>query len=258
MSKRNQNNFVDIKLAANERIDDLQLNGYKIIQNSTKFCFGIDAVLLANYAKVKRTDKVVDLCTGNGVIPFLIAGKSNSQNIIGVEIQEDNVEMANRSIELNELQDRVKIQYGDVKNLSDELENGSTQVVTVNPPYMIANHGIKNEDPSKLIARHEIMCTLDDVIKTSSKLLCDKGRFYMIHKPFRLAEIFSIMLKYRIEPKSMMLVHSKVDKEPSMVLIEGIKGAKSRIRIDRPLIIYNKDGSYTEELLKCYDKTTSV
>lgn len=243
---------MDIQLLPNERIDDLQIKRYKIIQNTERFCFGIDAVLLSTFSKVKYKDKVMDLCSGNGIIPLLIEAKYCPHTIHAVEIQEDNVEMAARSIKLNSLNEKIKVYCSDLNSMPEEIENGSYQVVTVNPPYMIADHGIKNEVNSKTVARHEVMCTLEDVVEKSSKLLNDKGRFYMVHKPFRLAEIFAVMMKYNIEPKRMKMVQSYVDKEPSMVLIEGIKGAKSRITVEPPLIIYNQDGSYTSEVLEWY------
>lgn len=279
---------MEVILQGEERIDDLQLNGYQIIQDPSRFCFGIDAVLLSTFAKVKPKDKVMDLCTGNGVVPLLLAGKSESQVIHGVEIQEGNVNLANRSVAMNELGGRVTIYQGDVKSLdkaqiilsagnntqrgddknleinsatnhncglkeeSKCIVNGSYQVVTVNPPYMIGEHGLTNTDDCKTIARHEVLCTLDDIIKSGGKLLNDKGRFYMVHRPFRLAEIFATMMKYNLEPKRMRLVHPYVDKEPNMVLIEGIKNAKSRIIVEPPLIVYNNDGSYTDEILEWY------
>lgn len=243
---------MNVKIAPSERLDDLQLKGYKIIQDPEMFCFGIDAVLLATFARVKNNDKVVDLCTGNGIIPLLLAGKTEASHISGVEIQDKNVDLASRSVLLNDLENRINIIQGDVKTLPQSLFNYKCNVVTVNPPYMIGNHGLANENDSKKIARHEVLCTLDNIVESSANLLCDKGRFYMIHRPFRLAEIFATMMKYKLEPKSMQLVHSSVDKEPSMVLIEGIKGAKSRITVHKPLIIYNEDGSYTDEILLWY------
>ncbi len=243
---------MDIQLLENERIDDLQLKGYQIIQNPDKFCFGIDAVLLSTFSNVKRKDKVMDLCAGNGIIPLLLAGKYEPNTIHCVEIQKENAEMANKSVQLNGLERCIKVYNSDLNELPVDIKNGAYQVVTVNPPYMIAEHGMKNQQDAKTIARHEVMCTLDNVLERSSKLLCDKGRFYMIHKPFRLAEIFSTMIKYNIEPKRMKMVQSYIDKEPSMVLVEGIKGAKSRITVEAPLIIYKSDGSYTNELLEWY------
>lgn len=243
---------MNIELLENERIDDLQLKGYKIIQNPDKFCFGIDAVLLSTFAKVKRKETVIDLCSGNGIIPILLAGKYAPKMIHSVEIQEENTNMANRSIVLNSLENKIIVYNADLNQLPDAVKSGSYQVVTVNPPYMIAEHGLINGSDAKTVARHEVKCTLEDVVAKSSKLLCDKGKVYMVHKPFRLAEILVIMNKYNIEPKRMKMVQSYIDKEPSMVLIEGMKGAKARLTVEPPLIIYNKDGSYTEELLEWY------
>lgn len=248
---------MNIKILPNERIDDLQTKGYKIIQNPERFCFGIDAVLLSTFSKVKHKDKVMDLCSGNGIIPILVAAKYNPHTIHSVEIQEENVEMAQRSIALNGLKEKIKVYCADLNSMPIEVVNGSYQVVTVNPPYMIAEHGLKNEVDAKSVARHEVMCTLENVIEQSSKLLNDKGRFYMVHKPFRLAEIFAVMMKYNIEPKRIKMVQSYVDKEPSMVLIEGIRGGKPRITVEPPLIIYNQDGSYTTEVLNWYGEMKS-
>lgn len=254
MSRENDHS----KKINNERIDDLQLEGLKIIQNPDDFCFGIDAVLLSSFAKIKQADKVIDLCTGNGIVPLLLAGKTKASLIHGLEIQKTSADLAKRSVTMNGLDERIEIFQGDLVNLTEgqgactNIESATYQVVTVNPPYMIGDHGVTNAGDSKTIARHEVLCTLEDILKTSSKLLVDKGRFYMVHKPFRLAEIFTTMIQYKIEPKRMVLVHSKIEKEPSMVLVEGIKGAKSRITVEKPLIVYNEDGSYTNEILKYY------
>lgn len=250
---------VNVILQGRERIDDLQLKGYQIIQDPSKFCFGIDAVLLSSFAKIKPKDRVMDLCTGNGIVPLLLAGKTKAEIIHGVEIQEENVSLAKKSLCLNKLEDRIKIFHTDVTklHLCDEIQKESYQVVTVNPPYMIGKHGLENVEESKAIARHEVRCTLDDVLSTSSQLLVNKGRFYMVHRPFRLAEIFTSMIKYNLEPKRMVLIHSKLSKEPSMVLVEGVKGAKSRIIVEPPLIIYKEDGSYTKEILEYYGEMKS-
>ncbi len=243
---------MEIKLKPEERLDDLQVNGYQIIQNPEKFCFGIDAVLLSTFAKVKKGEHAIDLGTGNGIIPLLLEAKTKGEMFVGLEIQEESAELAKRSVQLNGLEEKIKIVNGDIKEAGKLFGSASFHVVTTNPPYMIGEHGIKNAADCKTIARHEILCTLDDIVRESSKLLQFKGRFYMVHRPFRLAEIFATMMKYGIEPKRMRLVHSYVDKEPNMVLVEGMKGGKSRITVEPPLIVYNEDGSYTEELLTWY------
>lgn len=239
-------------LQKGERLDDLQLKGYKIIQNPERFCFGIDAVLLSTFAKVKKKDKVIDLCAGNSIISILMAGKTCGEDFTSVEIQSENVDMAKRSVRINKLDENIKVYESDLNDLPQEIKINNYQVVTVNPPYMAPDHGLQNTYSAKTIARHEVLCTLEDIIASASKLLCVKGRFYMVHKPFRLAEIFLVMMKYNLEPKKMKMVQSYTNKEPSMVLIEGIKGAKSRISVEPPLIIYNEDGSYTDELLDWY------
>lgn len=243
---------MEIKLKPEERLDDLQIKGYHIIQDPTKFCFGIDAVLLATFAKVKKSERALDLGTGNGIIPILLEAKTNGDKFVGLEIQEESVELAKRSVEYNNLESKVEIVNGDIKEAGNLFGSASFHVITTNPPYMIGEHGIKNATDARSIARHEILCTLDDVVRESAKLLQFKGRFYMVHKHFRLAEIFATMMKYGIEPKRMQLVHPYVDKEPNMVLVEGLKGGKSRITIEPPLIVYKEDGSYTDEILRWY------
>lgn len=237
---------------SNERLDDLHRNGYFLIQDPQKFCFGIDAVLLSDYAKVKRGENALDLCTGNGIIPILLEAKNNGNHYSGIEIQPECADMAKRSVAYNDLEDKVNIVEGDVCNASDIFGRESMDVITVNPPYMIGQHGIKNDDDAKTIARHEVKCTLDDIVRESAKILKNGGRFYMVHRPFRLVEIFATMTRYHIEPKRMRLVHPYVDKEPNMVLIEGLKGGKSRITIEKPLVVYKEQNEYTDEIYRIY------
>lgn len=238
-------------LGVHERLDDLQ-NGYEIIQNTEKFCFGMDAVLLSDFAKVKKRENVLDLCTGTGIIPILLAAKTSGRHITGMEIQAECSEMAQRSVLHNHLESRVTIQQGDIREAFAIFGGASFDVVTCNPPYMIHNHGLENPHESKAIARHEILCTLEDVICQASKVLKMKGRFYMVHRPFRLAEIMSCMVKYHLEPKRMRLVYPYVDREPNMVLIEGLMGGNSRLEVEKPLIVYERPGVYTEEIYKIY------
>lgn len=243
-----------IKLNPGERIDDLQRNGYKIIQDPEKFCFGMDAVLLSGYATANDGARVIDLGTGTGIIPILMAAKTSAAELVGLEIQPESAEMASRSVLLNDLQDRVKIVNGDIKEADSLFEAASFDVVTSNPPYMIGGHGLKNDDSPKAIARHEILCDLEDVVKCAARLLKPRGKFYMVHRPFRLAEIIVMLREYHIEPKRMQLVHSFIDKEPSMVLIEAVRGAKPRMKIDKPLIVYESQGVYTKDILDIYGK----
>ena len=241
-------------LKNNERIDDLHRKGYQIIQDPGRFCFGMDAVLLSGFAKVKKGDTVLDLGTGTGIIPILLEAKTNGEHFTGLEVQAESADMAYRSVCLNHLEEKISIVEGDIKDASNLFEASSFDVITTNPPYMIGEHGIKNNADAKTIARHEILCTLDDIIMQSSRLLKQGGRFYMVHRPFRLAEIFAKMIEYKIEPKRMQLVYPYVDKEPNMVLIEGLKGGKSRITVEKPLIVYEKENVYTQDILDIYEK----
>lgn len=241
-----------LNLKPEERLDDLQIKGYQIIQNPGKFCFGIDAVLLSSFAKVKRGENVLDLGTGTGILPILLEAKSEGKHFKGLEIQEESADMARRSVEYNHLQEKIEIVTGDIKEAATIFGTVSFDVITTNPPYMIGQHGLPNPESAKAIARHEVLCCLTDILRESAKILRPKGRFYMVHRPFRLAEILTEMQKYGLEPKRMRLVYPYVDKEPNMVLVEGMKGANPRMTVEPPLIVYEKDGSYTEELLKMY------
>ena len=235
----------------NERVDDLQ-NGYYIIQDPRKFCFGMDAVLLSGFARVKKGEKVLDMGTGTGIIPVLLASKTVGEHFTGLEIQEECAEMAARSVKYNNLEDRVSIRQGDIKEAVSIFGAASFHVITCNPPYMTGAHGLKNPDYGKAIARHEITCSLEDVVQAAKWLLKPGGHFYMVHRPFRLAEIIYTLKQYKLEPKRMRLVHPYIDKEPNMVLIDCAKGGNPRITVDSPLIVYNKDGSYTDEIYQIY------
>lgn len=239
-------------LKPEERLDDLQIKGYEIIQHPGKFCFGMDAVLLSNFARVKKGERVLDLGTGTGIIPILLAAKTEGERFIGLEIQEESADMARRSVAHNSLGDRVGIVDGDIKEAATIFGAASFDVITTNPPYMIGQHGISNPSDTKAIARHEVLCTLDDILRESARVLKPKGRFYMVHRPFRLAEILSKMVEVGIEPKRMRLVYPFIDKEPNMVLIEGLRGGNSRMTIEKPLIVYKEVGVYTDDLLKEY------
>jgi tRNA1Val (adenine37-N6)-methyltransferase len=251
-NRKESQNLGTIDLKPGERLDDLQRNGYRIIQDPEKFCFGMDAVLLSGFADAPEGGRVLDLGTGTGIIPILMAAKTSARELIGLEIQETSAEMANRSVILNDLETRVKIVQGDIKEADQIFEAASFDVVTSNPPYMKGSHGLQNPDAPKAIARHEIMCDLEDVIRTAARLLKSGGKFYMVHRPFRLTEIMVLMHQYKVEPKRMRLVYPFVDKEPSMVLIEGARGGKSRITVESPLIIYEEQGKYTREIYDIY------
>lgn len=236
----------------NERLDDLQRSGYRIIQDPDRFCFGMDAVLLSGFAKAKEGDRVLDLGTGTGIIPILMEAKTDAKELVGLEIQADSADMARRSVALNRLEEKIQIIDGDIKEAASIFGAASFDVVTCNPPYMIGQHGIQNPDAPKAIARHEIHCTLEDVISQAAKLLKPGGHFYMVHRPFRLAEMISLMTKYRVEPKRMQLVYPYIDKEPNMVLIEGVRGGKSRMQVEKPLIVYKEPGVYMPEIYDIY------
>lgn len=235
-----------------ERIDDLQRNGYQIIQKKKGFCFGMDAVLLSGFAQVKEGEAVLDLGTGTGIIPILLEAKTQGKHFTGLEIQEEMAEMASRSVCLNHLEERVDIVRGDIKEASRLFGKASFDVVTSNPPYMNDNHGLKNPDLPKAIARHEVLCTLEDVCREASLLLKSGGRFYMVHRPHRLAEIITALKNYKLEPKRMKLVHPFADKEANMVLIEAVRGGRSMMKVEAPVIVYREPGIYTQEIYDVY------
>lgn len=239
-------------LLPGERIDELQRNGYRIIQNPERFCFGMDAVLLSGFARAKKQERCLDLGCGNGIIPILMEAKTEGKHFTGLEIQPESADMARRSVALNGLQDRIDIVEGDIKDASKIFGASSFHVVTTNPPYMTAQHGLTNLYEAKTIARHEVLCNLEDIIRESARLLMPGGRFYMVHRPFRLAEIISLMVQYRMEPKRMRLVYPYVDREPNMVLIEGLRGGKSRMTVEKPLIVYKEPRKYTDEIYDVY------
>lgn len=244
-----------IELKENERIDDLEFKNLKIIQNTNGFCFGIDAVLLSDYAKnIKKDAKVLDLGTGTGIISILLCGKTKLSKIIGVEVQQEVADMAKRSAKLNSLEDKFEIINENIINLDKIYERNSFDVIVTNPPYKKENTGILNEEEKKLISRHEILAKLEDYIKISNKLLKDKGEFYMVHRPERLVDIMSYMRQYKIEPKEIRFVCSHNNESPKLVLIKGVKNAKPFLKFKENLYIYNKDGSYTEEIYKIYNK----
>lgn len=240
------------ELKEGERLDELQRNGYQLIQNPQKFCFGMDAVLLSGFARVKEGERALDLGTGTGIIPILLRGKTPGRDFTGLEIQEESSDMARRSVALNHLEQEISIVTGDMKEAAKLFGAASFDVVTSNPPYMTGSHGLVNPDLPKAIARHEICCTLEDVISQTAKVLRPGGRFYMVHRPFRLAEIFSLLVQYKLEPKRMRLVYPFVDKEPNMVLIEALQGGRSRITVEKPLIVYREPGVYTDEIYDIY------
>ena len=243
---------MEVELRENERIDDLQRNGYQIIQNPAKFCFGMDAVLLSGFVRVKPGAEVLDMGTGTGIIPLLVEAKTQAMHISAIEIQEESADMARRSVRLNGLENKIDIVTGDLREADTFFNAASFDVITCNPPYMIGRHGLTNPDAPKAIARHEILCTLEDVVRTAAKLLKPGGYFCMVHRPFRLVEIITVMTEYKLEPKRMKLVYPYVDKEPNMVLIEGCRGGKPRMTVEKPLIVYKEPNVYTDEIYDVY------
>lgn len=235
-----------------ERLDELHRKGYCIIQDPNRFCFGMDAVLLSGFAKAKKGERVLDLGTGTGIIPILMEAKTEAEDFSALEIQAESADMARRSVLYNHLEEKINIVTGDIKDASSLFGASSFDVITTNPPYMIGQHGLSSTAEAKAIARHEVLCTLEDILRESARMLRPKGRFYMVHRPFRLAEIMSLMVTYKIEPKRMQLVYPYVDKEPNMVLIEGLRGGKSRLTVEKPLIVYKEPGVYTDDIYQIY------
>lgn len=242
----------DVKIRENERIDDLQRNGYKIIQNKDRFCFGMDAVLLSGFVKVKPGEHVIDLGTGTGIIPILLEARYEGEHYTGLEIQTEMAEMAARSVALNKLEDKISIVEGDIREAGDKFGLSKFDVVTSNPPYMNDAHGLKNPDLPKAVARHEVLCTLEDVVREAARLLRPGGRFYMVHRPHRLIEIITALTSNKLEPKRMKMVHPYVEKEANMVLIEAVRGGKSMIKVEAPIVVYQEPGVYSREIYEIY------
>lgn len=242
----------NVELLETERIDDLHRNGYKIIQSTDGFCFGIDAILLSGFAKLKKGETAIDLCTGTGIIPILMEAKTNGEHFSAIEIQQKSADMARRSVKLNYLEDKIDIVTGDIKDCLNYFKASSFDVVTCNPPYMPNNIGYLNENSSKAIARHEILCTIDDVFSATNKMLKYGGRMYMVHRSERLADIFCSARKYNIEPKTMKLIIPKLGKGSELVLFELCKGGKPGLKVLSPMIIYKDDGTYTDEVEEIY------
>jgi tRNA1Val (adenine37-N6)-methyltransferase len=241
-----------MELRENERIDELHRNGYQIIQNTKKFCFGMDAVLLSGFAAVPEGKQALDLGTGTGIIPILLRAKTQGKKFVGLEIQPEMAEMARRSVALNQLEDSVEIVTGDMKEASQIFGRGTFDVVTSNPPYMEDTHGLKNPEDAKAIARHEVCCNLEDVIREGAAVLKSGGHFYMVHRPRRLVDIITTMREYGLEPKRIKMVHPYVEEEANMVLIEGVRGGGRQMRVEKPLIVYEKPGVYTQEIYDIY------
>lgn len=244
-----------MKLKENERIDDLEFKGLKIIQNKNGFCFGIDSVILSDFAKnVKPNSNIMDLGTGTGILPILLSAKTEAKKIWGIEIQEDVANMAKRSVLLNKLEEKIEIINENILNLESKFEKNSIDVIVTNPPYKKKGTGVINEKESKLIARHEITASLEDFIEISSKLLKYKGEIFMVHRPERLVDILYLMRNKKIEPKNIRFVYANKESEPKLILVRGVKNAKEFLKVEKNLYIYNEDGNYSDEILKIYNK----
>lgn len=249
---------MNIESMDDERLDDLNCKNLKILQKKDGFCFGMDSVLIANFAKISRKNAIVaDLGTGTGIISILVAGKQNPEKVYAVEIQEELVDMAKRSVKYNDLEKKIDIINADIVGISRGNFNKKFDYVISNPPYKKLNTGLINDNQKKLISRHEVKCTLKDVVNEASKLLKDKGVFYMVHRPDRLCDIFNAMRENKVEPKEIQLVHSHLEDEANLVLIKGVKCGNPSLKVLKPLIVYNENNEYTEELLKFYDNEES-
>lgn len=241
-----------VELKERERVDDLQRNGYRIIQRTDGFCFGMDAVLLSGFAMVKKGERVLDLGTGTGIIPILLEAKTEGEHFSALEIQREVADMAKRSVSLNGLEEKIQIVEGDIREASQIFGTASFDVVTSNPPYMNDAHGLKNPDLPKAIARHEVLCTLDDVVREASRVLKAGGRFYMVHRPHRLAEIITVLRGYKLEPKRMKMVHPFADRDANMVLIEAVRGGGVFLKMEAPVIVFKEPGVYADEIRDVY------
>lgn len=245
----------DVKIKENERVDDLEYKGLKIIQDINGFCFGIDSILLSDFSKnIKKGAKVLDLGTGTGIIATLLCGKTQLSEIIGVEVQKEVCEMASRSIKLNNLENKFKLINDNILNLNKYFNLNSFDAIVTNPPYKKKETGVENRDIKKLISRHEIEATLEDFIKISKDMLKDKGEIYIVHRPERLVDLLFLMRKYKLEPKKIKFVYSNINKSPKLVLIQGIKNAKPFLIVEENLYIYDEKGEYTKQLLEIYNK----
>lgn len=242
-------------LKEKERIDDLQYNNLKIIQKEDEFCFGIDSILLSDFAKdIKKNSLVMDLGTGTGIISILLSAKIEAKKIIGVEIQNKVADMARRSVKINKLEHIVEIMNDDIKNLPEKMPKGSLDAIVTNPPYKKNNTGLKNENKAKLISRHEVCCTMNDIAKISSKLLKNNGAIYIVHRPERLVDIIESLREYKLEPKNIKFVYPKRDKAPNLILVKAIKNAKPFLKVEPSLFVYDENNNYTKEILKIYNK----
>lgn len=234
-----------------ETLDDLQ-NGYFILQSQNGFRFGMDAVLLAEFTEIRPQERVLDLGCGNGILPLLLAARYPDLHMTGLELNADSAELAGRNMAYNHLEDRILIEEGDIREAVSRFGAASFDVLVSNPPYMILSHGKVSPNSRIAMARHEVCCTFRDLAGSAAGLLRDHGRLYLVHRPFRLAEIMDTLREFRLEPKRMRLVHPFADREANLVLIEAVRGGNQRITVEPPLIVYEQPGVYTKELRKIY------
>ena len=241
-----------VELKEGERIDDLQRNGYQIIQRTDGFCFGMDAVLLSGFAAVRKGERALDLGTGTGIIPILLEAKTDGEHFSALEIQHEVADMARRSVALNGLEEQIRIVEGDIKEASRIFGAASFDVATSNPPYMNDAHGLKNPNEKKAISRHEVLCTLEDVVREAAGLIKPGGRFYLVHRPHRLAEIINALTAWKLEPKRIKFVHPFADREANMVLIEAVRGGRPMVKVEKPVIVFKEPGVYSDEIRSVY------
>lgn len=239
-------------LKDNEQIDDLQIKGLKIIQNKNKFRFGTDAVLLSYYAKIKQSGKCIDLGTGTGIIPLLLSAKTTAREITGLEIQKELCDIAVRSVEYNNLENRIKIICGDIRNVHELFNKGGYDNVISNPPYMKSESGFQSEDRSMAVSRHEILCTIEDIVKAAAYLLNDKGFFSLVHRPNRLVDVVCVLREYSLEPKNLRFVQPYSHSAPNLFLLNAQKNTQPFLKMETPLIMRDEDGGYTDEIYKIY------
>ena len=239
-----------------ERADDLQLNGLRLIQNPAWFCFGVDAVLLADYAAqtIKKDSRVLDLCSGNGIIPLLLSQKSQAAQITGLEIQTPVEEMAERSVRMNGLEHKITMICGDLKEAPERFGKSSFQYITCNPPYKEAGSGLMNRTDTAALARHEILCSLEDIIRVSSIKLEPLGKLCIIHRPERLIDLICLMKRYGLEPKRLRFIHPYPNKTATMILAEGVRQGRPKLFLDPPLYIYERPGIYSKEIDQIYGR----
>ena len=236
-------------LKPGERLDDLERDGLMLIQHPGRFCYGVDAVILSWFARATEGEN-----TGTGVVPILMTAKTKAAHFTGLEIQEEVAEMAARSVALNHLEEKVSIVCGDLKNTKELFGKGAFHVVTVNPPYMAGGSGLVGGDYSKAVSRHEILCSLEDVIRESVQVLVPGGRMYMVHRPYRLGDIICLMKQYRMSPRRLCMVHPKCSQEANLVLIEGVRGANTQIRVEAPLILFDENGQESDQIKRIHGR----